>query len=161
MKCPKCLSDDVLRLSVIHSAGLADIDANSAGRTTIIGEAGFSLGFTNFKTVGTVQTRLSKLANPPHKMPYRTVLFAWFLGLLIAGWLLGYTSTITHAPESLFEQHFRWFAYGYSFLATFVIVVLWKYNHKIFPLKHDIWSCTFICQCCGEIFQVSTKKDKS
>ena len=156
MQCPKCKSDDLVKLSVIHFGGLSDLNAKSQGRAVMLGEQGLTLGFDNLTTSGTLQTRLSKLANPPHKKSYQIVLLVWFLGLAIAGWLLGYLTTLTHSPESLFDDRFRWFAYAYSCLAVFLLAGLWRYNHKIFPRRYEIWNRSFMCKRCGEVSQLST-----
>ena len=158
MQCPKCKSDDIVKLSVIHSAGLSDLDANSHGRTVTLREHGLSFGSNNLKTTGTLQTRLSRLADPPRKKSYRIVLLIWFLGLAIAGWILAYATTVTHAPETRFYQQFRWFTYAYSFLAALVLAVFWRYNHRIFPRESEIWSRSFICRCCGEILRPSVHR---
>ena len=157
MQCPECKSYDVFKLSVIHSGGLSDLNAKSQGRAVMLGDQGLTLGFDNLTTSGTLQTRLSKLANPPHKKSYTIVLLVWFLGLAAAGWLLGYLATLTHSPESLFHDRVRWFAYIYSCFAVFLLAVLWRYNHKIFPRRHAIWSRSLMCKRCGKVFQPSRR----
>ncbi len=127
----------------------------------MLGDNGLALGFGNFKTTGISQTRLSKLANPPHKKSYWMVILGWILGLLVMGWLLGYATTITYAPEARFEQQFRWFAYGYSCLAAIALGIFWRYNHRIFPRRLQLWNRSFMCRHCGEIFQPSTREQES
>jgi preprotein translocase subunit Sss1 len=161
MQCPNCKSEALIKLSLVHSAGLSEIETHSRGRGLILGNNGVALGFGNFKTTGTSQTRLSKLANPPRKKPYLMVIFGWLLGLLILGWLLGYATTISHAPEARFEQQFRWILYGFSSLAAIALVVTWRYNHRVFPRRLRFWNRSFICRHCGEIFQTPTTGQES
>ena len=160
MKCPKCKSNDVVKLSVIHSAGVSDVDARSQGRIVALGGSGLWFGLNTFKTTGTLQSRLSKLANPPHKKPYRMVFLGWFLGLLIIGWLLGYMTTVAHTPETRFDKQFRWFASGYSCLAALALAIFWRYNHRIFPRRYELWNRSFMCRRCGEIFQPSAPEER-
>jgi len=161
MQCPRCKSEDVIKLSLVNSEGLSDIDTRSRGYGLMLGDNGLALGFGKFKTTGTSQTRLSELASPPRKKHYFIVIFGWLLGLLILGWLLGYVTTITHAPEARFEQHFRRIAYGLSSLAAVALVVFWRYNHMVFPPRLRLWNRSFMCRRCGEIFQTSGSEIKS
>ena len=161
MQCPSCNSENLIKLPLVHSEGLSDIDTRSRGRALMLGDNGLALGFAKFKTTGTSQMRLSKLASPPRKKPYWIVLLGWFLGLLIVGWLLGYVTTITHATEARFEQQYRWFAYIYSTFAALALGVFWRYNHRILPRRLQLWNRSFTCRRCGEIFQPLAQEEES
>ncbi len=153
MQCPNCKSEDLVKLSVVHSAGLSDINTRSRGRTLAFSDNGLVLGVGNFKGTGTSQTNLSKLAEPPCKKPYRHVIIAWLLGLVIGASLLTDLNTFTVRAKTHIEHQFQWFAYPYSCLAALVLEVLWRYNHRILPRRHQLWSHSFMCCRCGEIFQ--------
>jgi hypothetical protein len=158
MQCPKCKSDDVVKLSVVHSTGLSDINASSRGHAMAIGDNGLVLGTGSFTTTGTSQTRLSKFAAPPRKKPYRYVLLAWLVGLAIGGSLLLDLNTFTVGADAHVRQEFHWFAYAFSFLAVLILAVLWRYNHLIFPRRLDLWNRSFMCRHCGQIFQPSERE---
>jgi hypothetical protein len=155
MQCPKCESEDLVKLSVIHSAGLSDINTRAQGRALAFGDKGLELGVGNLRVTGTSQTQLSKLAAPPRKKPYRQVILAWLLGLAIAGSLLLDLNTFTVRANTHIEHQFQCFAYAYSCLAALVLAVLWRYNHRILPRRHELWSRSFMCHRCGEILQPS------
>jgi hypothetical protein len=153
MQCPNCKSEDLAKLSVVHSAGLSDINTRSRGRALAFGDNGLVLGVGNLRATGTSQTQLSKLAGPPRKKPYWYVVLAWLLGFVIAGSLLADLNTFKVGAHARLEQQFRWFACAYSCLAALVLAVLWRYNHRIFPRKHERWNRSFMCRRCGEISQ--------
>ncbi len=161
MQCPNCKSEDLIKLSLVNSGGLSDINTRSRGHGLALGDNGVAFGFSTFNTTGASQSRLSKLANRPHKKPYWVVLLGWFLGLLIVGWLLGYFTAISHAPEARFEQQFRWFTYIYSCFAALALGAFWRYNHRIFPRRLQLWNRSFMCGRCGKIFQPSARKQES
>jgi hypothetical protein len=50
------------------------------------------------------------------------------------------------------------FAFAISFFALVILAVLWRYNCRIFPRRHDLWNRSFMCRRCGQIFQPSERE---
>jgi hypothetical protein len=155
MQCPKCKSDDAVKLSLVHAAGFSDLKTRSSGHAWALGDGGLLLGFGTSKAPGTSQTQLSKLAAPPQKKRYRHVILAWFIGLLMAGPLIAVFTASAANPDPLIRHDFQIFAYISSASVAFVLAALWGFNRSIFPRRHEIWDRSFMCRDCGEIFQVS------
>ncbi|TAM79751.1 MAG: hypothetical protein EPN47_18325 [Acidobacteria bacterium] len=153
MQCPKCKSEDAVKLSLVHAAGLSDVKTRSRGHGLALGDGGLLLGFGSSKAAGTSQTQLSKLAAPTHKKRYRHVIIAWFIGLAIGNWFI----LVINAPTARLDPHTlsqtHWFTYGFSALLVLILAVLWRFNHMVLPRRCELWNNSFMCQHCGEIFQ--------
>ncbi len=156
MQCPKCTSEDAVKLSLIHSAGLADIRTTSRGHVIGLAGAGLLLAVDSFATKGTSQSQLSKLAAPPCKKRYRHVILAWLIGLAIGAWFILFINapTSTHDPHTFIQIH--WFVYIFSAAMLLVLTVLWRFNHMTFPRRRKLWNRSFMCRRCGEVFQHSS-----
>jgi hypothetical protein len=152
MQCPKCKSEDAVKLSLVYAAGLSDVETRSRGHGWALGDGGLLLGFGSSKGTGTSQTQLSKLAAPPRKKKYRHVILAWLIGLLMAGPLIDVFVASSRNPEALLRRDFQIFAYIFSALVVLVLAILWRFNHVVFPRRLDVWNRSFMCQRCGEVF---------
>ena len=155
MQCLKCNSEDAVKLSVVHAAGLSDIRTHVRGHGWAAGDSGLLLGFGSSKVIGTSQTKLSKLAAPPHKKRYRHVILAWFIGLFMAGPLIDVFTASSRNPDAFLRRDFEIFAYTFFIIAVFVLAILWNFNHLILPRRRELWNRSFMCRRCGEIFQRS------
>jgi hypothetical protein len=153
MQCPNCKSDDTTKLSLVHAAGLSDVETRSRGHAWALGDIGPLFGFASSKAIGTSQTHLSKQAAPPIKKRYRHVILAWLLGLAIGTWLI----LVINAPTGALDPHilsqFHWLAYSFSAVNVFILAVLWRFNHMILPRRRDLWNRSFMCRRCGKVFQ--------
>ncbi len=161
MQCPKCKSDDAIKLSLVHAAGLSEIQTSSRGHTLALGDAGLLLGSGHSTATGASQTLLSKVAAPPRKKPYWHVILAWLIGLAIGGSLILDLNVYTVNPDAHVRHQFHVFAYIFSFLVAFVLAVLWRYNRRILPRQRELWNRSFMCRRCGEIFQLSGEHSRS
>ena len=155
MQCPKCKSEDAVKLSLVHAAGLSDVKTRSRGHGLALGDGGLLLGFGSSKAAGTSQTQLSKLAAPPHKKRYRRVILAWLIGLLMAGPLIDVFTASELNPDALLRHDFKLSVYISFAVVAFILVALWSFNRTIFPRRCELWNRSFMCRRCGEIFQAS------
>jgi hypothetical protein len=158
MRCPKCNSDDCTKFSLVYLNGISDIRTKSRGRGFDFGEMAGAFSFRS-RARGTVQTRLSKIAGPPRKLPYRHVLFGWGLGLSILYWLFGYLVWLHEISAVRSVALFPQYAHAYSGLALFVLASLWWYNHQVSPQVFRRWECSFTCERCGSTFQPSEQQE--
>jgi hypothetical protein len=161
MQCPRCKSEDAAKLSLIHAAGLADVQTRSRGHVWALGDGGLLLGFGRSKAIGTSQTQLSKLATPPGKKRYRHVILAWLFGLAIGTWLI----LVINAPNGALDPHilseFHWFAYAFSAVIVLILAVLLRFNHMILPRRRELWNRSFVCRRCGDICQSPLERHRA
>jgi len=152
MQCPKCNTNECTKLSLVYLNGVSDIRTRSRGRGFDFGEMASAFSFRS-RSRATFQTRLSKLAGPPRKLPYRHVLLWWGLGLAILYWLFGYLVWLRQISAVRSVALFPQYAHAYSGVALFVLASLWWYNHQVRPLRFHRWEQSFMCDRCGAIFQ--------
>lgn len=151
LECPACHSQNVQKLSLVHSAGI------SSGVGIGVGVAGGGLGLGAAKTMS--QTALSKSAAPPP--PSQSIVLPMWLGRIVRGFF-GFL-LLLFSPFAFMEGSYivglflalgggLLFAYGFSKnLATS--------SHSYAVIKREAeqrasqnWGKTFMCHSCGERF---------
>lgn len=143
MQCPSCQSDNVQRLKLIYESGTHNIQTTS--RTGITGysfRGGLGFGAATTQTSGTQQNIAARNAAPPAKKSYKTILIM----ALIAFFMLYYASTQYHAPG--------WNVLGILLLgvAGWMGYRAYSYNSRIWPEEHRVWSISWQCHKCGDVY---------
>jgi hypothetical protein len=91
---------------------------------------------------GTSQSRLSRMLNPPRKLPYVAPTILWLIGFFMLmsfdgrgklSWVMGMLSVV------------------YLFLLPVYLLASLFYNFFVRPAKHRRWKEKFMCQRCGTI----------
>ncbi len=154
MQCPRCKSEDPVKLTMVHAAGLSNVKARSRGHAWALGDGGLLLGFGNSEAIGTSQSKLSKIAEPPHKKRYRYVIGAWLIGLVMAGPIIDAFNAYAVNPDAVLRHDFLTFAYISLAVVALIVAAFWSFNRTVFPRRHEIWNRSFMCPRCGEIFQL-------
>lgn len=151
MECSSCHSTDLVKLSLVYEQGLSELQAQSRLAGLSLGTAGLGFWGGRARTTGTLQTRLSRRLSPPGKMSYWKALVFWFLSFVLVGCVSGYLGAISHISDKLFHQRFNLFGDIYTGSLVFLLWLIWRYNHRVFPARHTRWDRSFICRRCGKI----------
>jgi hypothetical protein len=137
MKCPKCHSSDLKKISLIYAEGVRE------------SRGGF-IGWCNGNGVefgrrwGRSESRLSAMLSPPQKFPYGRPIVLWliaffplmaFVGRGKLSWATGLITTL------------------YVFLLPAIPVGAFAYNLSVYPRKYAGWDSTLACRRCGARFQ--------
>lgn len=138
--CPRCGSDRVQSLALVHGAGM------STGRFGTFGASGDGgVGFAS--TVGTHQSALSAQAAPPQM---QSASEPWVLcgGMAIVSLYLG----------SLFEYLLIGIGVALAFFVVAAISANGRRAHNETEYVKAIakWKRSFMCERCGEVFEVRT-----
>jgi len=135
MVCPKCNSTDLKKLSLIHAAGVYESRGSLVG--ALIG-SGDGLLFGRYS--GKSQSRLSKIAVPPRKMPFAAPIVLWLLGffILMAFDARGKLSWITGE-----------LSIAYPILLPAYLLGAFLYNLLVRRKEYSSWEQKFMCQRCG------------
>src|SRR5260370_41669947 len=94
LRCPKCNSTDLKKVSLAHHEGLYRVHARTRLRAVVVGGGGPDLVVGRARTKGSHQTELSKRLSPPIKWSYLRVISWSVLGFLSLGWLIFYVNTV-------------------------------------------------------------------
>ena len=103
-------------------------------------------------SVGTCQTRLSKLAAPPRKLRYRHVILWWILGLGILLLAVGYLVWLHQVSAVRSVALSPQYAHAYSGVALCVLASLGWYNRHVRPQRYRRWERSVMCERWGKIF---------
>jgi hypothetical protein len=160
IECAQCGSTEFTKLSLIYSEGFSNLKARSGGWGLIFGTGGADLTFGRLRTKGEIQTQLSQKVSPPQKWSYWKIVFGGLLGLLILEFILGYVDTFLRTGGN-FSQQIAWFGYGYLGVVACVLILAFRYNIAVFPRRHRVWNCSFMCRSCGHIAQLDRSNDPS
>lgn len=134
--CSRCQSDNVQKLSMAYESGISDVNTKTKGFSL----GGGGLNFGGAKTKGTSQTALSKRTAPPRKYSY---VWPFIFGLLSAF----ITDVFLPTPPFVTKIVFVGVVGGLLFRSI-------SFNRNQWPSLYKIWSNSFICGKCGEIFEV-------
>ena len=153
LRCPKCNSTDLKKVSLAYEEGLFPSEGRTRLRAVVVGGGGPDLVVGRATTRGTEQSALSKELTPPVKWSYLKVIGWSILVFLCAGWLVFYVNTVTTNATTVLSAPLT--AFGLIAGAVFVLLVffVWKHNHSIFQKQFAEWDSSFICQSCGTVSQ--------
>jgi len=151
LRCPKCNSTDLKKVSLAHQEGLFRSEGRTRLRAVVVGGGGPDLVVGRATTRGTEQSALSKNLTPPVKWSYLKVIGWSVLVFLSAGWLVFYVNTVTTNATTVSSAPLT--ALGLISGAVFVLLlfVVWKHNHSTYQRRFAEWESSFICQRCGTI----------
>ena len=139
MVCPNCSSTDLRKVLLVHAAGIHESRGWFLG-LLLGGADGALLG----RYRGTSQSRLSRLLNPPRKLPCFGPIVLWLFGFFImmsfdAQGKLSWAMAVLSVAFVLF-------------LPVYLLASL-IYNLFIRPKKFKQWQQKFVCQQCGAIVE--------
>jgi hypothetical protein len=153
LRCPKCNSTDLKKVSLAHEEGLFRSEGRTRLHAVVVGGGGPDLVVGRATTRGTEQSALSKKLTPPVKWSYLKVIGWSVLVFLCAGWLVFYVNTITTNATTVLSAPLT--AFGLISGAVFVLLmfVVWKHNHSNYQTQYAQWDKSFICERCGTVSQ--------
>ena len=149
MECSVCKSTSLVKVSLAYEQGLSEYKGGSRSHGLSLGAGGLGLWGGRAKTTGSFQTRLSARLSPPTKRSYWRTFKWWFAGL-IALWFVGIAvQENVHNAEEIS----RVFVDAYAAALVLLWCLIFRYNHRVFPLNRRRWDCSFMCRRCGDILQ--------
>jgi len=151
LRCPKCNSTDLKKVSLAYQEGLYRTDARTRLSAALVGGNGPDLVVGRATMRGSQQSAVSKTLSPPVKWSYLKVLFRWSVAFLCGGWLVFYVNTITANSSTVSSPALALFALISA--ATFVLFMflVWRHNHSTYVNQYTEWDRSFICQHCGSV----------
>ena len=153
MECLVCQSTNLVKVSLAYEQGLSEYKGQSRSRGLSLGTAGLGLWGGRTESTGTFQTRLSARLSPPTKMSYWKTTVWWFVGFL-GLWFVAIALMPADAHKARdFSRGCGWIADAYAAALVLVWCLIWRYNHRVFPVQRRRWHRSFMCRRCGNMVQ--------
>ncbi len=153
LRCPKCNSTDLKKVSLAHEEGLFQNESRTRLRTVVVGGGGPDLVVGRATTRATEQSALSKKLTPPLKWSYLKVIGWSVLVFLCAGWLVFYVNTATTNATTVSSAPLTLFALIYGAIFALLLFLVWRHNHSSYQTQYAQWDKSFICERCGTVSQ--------
>ena len=151
LRCPKCNSTDLKKVSLAYQEGLSRLNARTRIRGVVVGSDGPDLAVGRATTISTQQTDVSRTLTPPKKWSYRKF-FGWsVLVFLSVGWIVFYVNTITKNSSSVSSIPLTIYTVFSAGVFVALCLVYWKHNQSTYPRQYAEWDRSFICQHCGAV----------
>ena len=153
LRCPKCNSTDLKKVSLAYQEGLYRSDARARLSAALVGGNGPDLVVGRATTHSTHQSALSKRLSPPAKWSYLKVGSWSVLAFLCLGWLVFYVNTVTTNSSTVSSPPLTFFVLISAASFTLLLFLVWKHNHSTYQRQFAEWDHSFICQRCGCVAQ--------
>lgn len=151
LRCPKCNSTDLKKVSLAYQEGLFRTDARTRLRAAVAGASGADLIVGRATTRGTQQSALSKQLSPPEKWSYLKVGSSAGLAFLCVGWLVFYINTVATSSSTVSSTPLTFFVLISAASFALLLFLVWKHNHSTYQRQFAEWDRSFICQHCGTV----------
>lgn len=153
LRCPKCNSTDLKKVSLAYQEGLFQTEARSRLRAVAVGGGGPDLVVGRATTRGAQQSALSKKLIPPVKWSYLKVIGWSVLVFVCVGWLVFYVNTVTTYGATVSSAPLTLFVLIYGAIFALMLFLVWRHNHSSYQTQYARWDKSFICERCGTVSQ--------
>lgn len=153
LRCLKCNSTDLKKVSLAHQEGLFRSEGRTRLRAVVVGGGGPDLVVGRATTRETQQSALSKKLTPPLKWSYRKVIGWSVLLSVCVGWLVFYVNTVTTNATTVSSAPLTAFALISSSMFVLLLFVVWRHNHSTYSREYAEWSRSYVCERCGTVSQ--------
>jgi hypothetical protein len=161
LRCPKCNSTDLKKVSLAHEEGLFRSEGRTRLRAIAVGSGGPDLVVGRATTRGTGQSALSKKLTPPVKWSYLKVIGRSVLLFVCVGWLVFYVNTVTTNATTVSSAPLTLFALISSAVFVLLLFLVWRHNHSAYAQEYARWDRAFICQRCGVVSEQDTRSGET
>jgi hypothetical protein len=151
LRCPKCNSTDLKKVSHAYEEGLFRSEGRARLRAIAVGSGGPNLVVGRATTRGTGQSALSKQLTPPAKWSYLKVGSWSVLVFLCLGWLVFYVNTVTTNASTVASLPLTIFVLISTAVFALLLFIVWKHNHSTYQARYAEWEGSFLCSRCGVV----------
>jgi len=151
MRCPKCNSTDLKKVSLAYEEGLYQGHERTRLSAAMVGSGGPDLIVGRASTRASHQSVLSKRLKPPTKWSYLKVGSWSVLAFLCVGWIVFYVNMVRTNATTVISQPLVLFGFFAAVAFVGLLFLTWRHNHSIYEKRFAEWDRSFICQRCGAI----------
>ena len=132
LRCPKCNSTDLKKVSLAHEEGLFRSEGRTRLRAVAVGSGGPDLVVGRATTRGTEQSALSKKLTPPMKWSYLKIVGWSVLLFVCVGWLVFYVNTVTTNATTVSSAPLGLVTLVSSGIFVLLLLLVWRHNHSTY-----------------------------
>jgi hypothetical protein len=151
LRCPKCNSNNLKKVSLAYQEGTYRVDTRSRIRGLLFAGGGPDILVGRATTRGSQQSVLSKRLSPPSKWSYMKLILWSGVATLIA--LVIYVQYVVSSPVPASSLPAKLYVLFAPFIFLFLIAVIWRHNHLTYQQKYAQWNDSFLCERCGTVSQ--------
>ncbi len=151
LRCPKCNSSNLKKVSLVHQEGTYHIAARSKIRGLLFAGGGPGILVGRLTTRGSQQSALSKHLSPPSKWSYvKLVLWSGVVTLIA---LVVYVQHVMSSPVPASSLPVKLYVVFAPIVLLLLLGIVWRHNHSAYEQKYSQWNESYICERCGTVSQ--------
>ena len=155
LRCPKCNSTDLKKVSLAYQEGTYHIKTRTRIRGLLFASGGPDVLVGRTTTGGTQQSALSKRLCPPAKWSYvKLVLWSGVVTLIT---LFLYVQHVMSSPAPASSLPLKLYVVFAPVVLLLLVGIVWRHNHSTYQQKYALWNESFICERCGAVSQQSLR----
>ena len=151
LRCPKCNSNSLKKVSLAYQEGTYHIDTRSRVRGLLFAGGGPDILVGRTTTRGTQQSALSNRLCPPTKWSYVQLVLWSGVVTLIA--LVIYVQHVMSSPVPASSLPVKLYVIFAPVVLLLLVGIVWRHNHSTYEQKYARWNESFICERCGTVSQ--------
>jgi hypothetical protein len=149
LRCPKCNSNSLKKVSLAYQEGTHHIDTRSRVRGLLFAGGGPSILVGRTTTLGTQQSALSKRLWPPTKWSYAKLVLWSGVVTLIA--LVIYVQHVMSSPVPASSLPVKLYVIFAPAVLLLLVGIVWRHNHSTYQTRYAEWDRSFVCKRCGAV----------
>jgi len=153
LRCAKCNSNNLKKVSLAYQEGTYHIDTRSRMRGLLFAGGGPGIVVGRTATRGSQQSALSKRLKPPSKWSYLKLVLWSGVVTLIA--LVVYVQHVMSSPMPASSLPVKLYVVFAPVVLLLLLGIVWRHNHSTYEQKYTLWNESFICERCGTVSQQS------
>jgi hypothetical protein len=149
LRCPKCSSTDLKKVSLAYQEGLFRVDARTRMLGFLFASGGPDVMVGRATTTGVQQSVLSKSLAPPTKWSYLKLIL-WSAAISFVA-LVAYVRVVMTSPPPVSSLPVKIYVLVAPLVFIILCVSIWRHNHSGYQRRYARWDRSFICDRCGTV----------
>src|SRR5258707_4053128 len=149
LRCPKCSSTELKKVSLAYQEGLFHVDTRTRMLGLLFASGGPDVMVGRATTSGVQQSALSKSLVPPTKWSYMKLIL-WSAAISFVA-LLAYVRVVMTSPPPVSSLPVKIYAVVAPLVFIFLFILTLRHNHSTYQQKYAQWNESFICERCGTV----------
>ena len=149
LRCPKCSSTDLKKVSLAYQEGLFRVDTRTRMLGFLFASGGPDVVVGRATTSGVQQSALSKSLAPPTKWSYLKLVL-WSAAISFVA-LVAYVRGVMTSPPPVSSLPVKIYVAVAPLVFIFLLISIWRHNHSTYRLKYSQWNHSYLCDRCGTV----------